>query len=767
MIRPVISPEDEDRRLSALARCALLNKSREEDFDKVTRLVSAICEVPIAIISFVDGDREWFKSVVGIAIDGIARDDSFCAHAISEPGQVFVVSDALLDPRFWSNPYVLGEPHVRFYAGAPLRTTDGCALGTLCAIDYEPRSLAPKQLWALQTAARSIVTLLEHREIFGELEGAQLRPSAEPEQIVRVPMESRHGNPFVAQGALATAAQLRALPADIVDAVPGIFYLVESSGAHLLWNKRLEEVSGYSAEELARISPLDLIAAKDRTYVADRIRHAFVHGTAFADASLATKDGQEIPYYFTATNVEYENRICLAGVGIDNSERKKAEDLLKYAALHDPLTGLGNRTVLFDRLARATRATIVESAQTAVLFLDLDHFKLMNDTLGHSWGDELLKAVAQRIRGSIRADDMVVRLGGDEFVVVADITGSEDVDALVGTLKESFRKPFSVNGHVLHLTTSIGISLFPSDGTEPDHLLRNADTAMYHAKELGRNTAQFFTSEMHAVAVNRLATEMDLRHGLDNGEFELFYQPVLDLRSGRTVSAEALIRWNHPKRGRILPREFITIAEEIGLIVPIGAWVIREGSREAARLAELNLECRSISLNVSGRQLRDPTFIDEMRTALCESHPAIQSLGIEITESAALGDPDRAFTVLQRCKELGLIIFLDDFGTHNSSLTYLKRFPVDVIKIDKSFVDGLPDDANDTGIVRAILALARASGCEVIAEGVESAVQAKWLLENGCFYCAGFYVARPMPASEFEEWLRGYPTMAASGQYGD
>jgi len=407
------------------------------------------------------------------------------------------------------------------------------------------------------------------------------------------------------------------------------------------------------------------------------------------------------------------------------SAATEASRQLEYAAFHDPLTGLANRTVLSDRLLQSAQAALRNGQQMAVLFLDLDHFKVMNDTLGHMAGDDLLKVVALRIRGSLRAEDTLARLGGDEFVVVADVPRRQDAAALVDSVMESFRKPFAINGRLLHVTTSMGISVYPADGTTIESLLGNADMAMYRAKDQGRNTFQFFTRDMHAAAVIRLSTEIDLRHGLANGEFELYYQPVIDLRSGAAVSAEALIRWHHPTRGLVPPNEFIGIAEETGLIVPMGAWVLHEGARQARRLADLGFDRCYISLNVSGRQLRDPAFLDHVRMALNASCPKANSLGLEITESAALGDPDRALALLDECKRLGLLILLDDFGTHYSSLMYLKKFPIDVIKIDKSFIDGLPDDTDDTGIVKSILTLGQGLHCQVLAEGVESAEQAR------------------------------------------
>ncbi len=750
MISPPIPPNEEER-LFTLLQLRVLDTQPEEAYDKITRLVAAICDVPIALVSLVDADRQWFKSSVGLAVCETSRDSSFCAHAINEPESIFIIEDTLADQRFARNPLVVGEPYIRFYAGVPLRLVDGSTLGSLCVIDQTPRTLSDRQLAALRAASRSVVALLEHRRAYLEVceafAPATARPNPPAARLLRQPPIGVL--PIDDPGSKGTSD----LPADVIDALPGIFYVLDSAGRFILWNDRLETITGYARSEIAASYAIDHVGERDRDLVRENFRTVMAAGMASVDATLATKDGRTIPFFFTAKTVQYRGQTCIAGMALDISERKQAEDLLRYASLHDPLTGLGNRTLLLDRLRQSARLALANNGHVAVLFLDLDRFKVINDTLGHSAGDTLLKAVAQRIRRRLPHDDTVVRLGGDEFVIVSVASCREAVSATVDAVMDAFREPFTISGRVLHLTTSLGVSVFPTDSEDHEHLLRNADSAMYHAKERGRNTSVYFTRDMHRAAVNRLATEIDLHVGLENGEFELYYQPVIDVRTGVTVSAEALLRWHHPERGLVPPDEFIAIAEESNLILPVGVWVAQMAARQARRLTDLGIDKFYLSFNVSARQLRDPGFLGHIVDALDGAKPARYSLGIEITESAALGDPDLASAVLDECKRLGLVILLDDFGTHYSSLTYLKKFPIDVIKIDRSFVAGLPDDIDDCGIVKAIVALGLGLDCVVLAEGVETPVQADWLAKNNCFYATGYLYAKPMPAAEFEAWL--------------
>lgn len=436
-------PHNERQRLFALAQLGVLDTAREEDFDKITRLVAAICEVPSAMLSFIDTERQWFKSTVGFSVCETARDSSFCAYAIARPGELFVVEDALADSRFRDNPLVVGEPHIRFYAGAPLTTPAGFALGSLCVVDYVARTLSVKQHAALQDAARSTVALLEHRRTYAHLyETYATSPDPTADTVARFALGDRR----VYAGRKRSAGDARNvpddLPAAVVDSIPGIFYLFDENGKFLVWNQRLADVTGYGDEEVAEINALRMIEAEDRPYVADRIRRAFVQGSASVDATLMTKAGAKVPYSFTGRVVHYRGKSCIAGVGLDLSARRQTEGLLEYAMSHDSLTGLGNRNVLSERLRQSAQTARRTGGRVAVVLLDLDRFKLLNDTFGHIAGNEVIKVVARRLLESVRPADTVARLGGDEFVIVADASSNDDVISLVNGIMRAFVHPF-------------------------------------------------------------------------------------------------------------------------------------------------------------------------------------------------------------------------------------------------------------------------------------------------------------------------------------
>ncbi|MGP1680040.1 MAG: EAL domain-containing protein, partial [Burkholderiales bacterium] len=437
---------------------------------------------------------------------------------------------------------------------------------------------------------------------------------------------------------------------------------------------------------------------------------------------------------------------------IDHIEK---EERLNYLAYYDVLTGLPNRALLYDRLEQGTRVARRNDWLLAVLFVDLDNFKTVNDTLGHSIGDTLLQEVARRLASCLRDTDTVGRLGGDEFgIILPEIGSSENAAMVARKVIESCARPHLIEGHELFVSASVGITLFPDDAVDSETLIRNADTAMYRAKDLGRNTYQFFTAEMNQSTQDKMRLETDLRHALAKGEFLLHYQPKVSCVSGKITGFEALLRWQHPLRGLVGPDEFIPALENTGLIVPVGEWVLATACAQAKNWHDAGLGTPSIAVNISGRQTHVADLCETVRQALEVSGLAPTYLELELTESYVMKDAEGVIGILKRLKAMGVNITVDDFGTGYSSLAYLKRFPIDTLKVDRAFVRDIVADPNDVSITRAIITLAHSLKFKVVAEGVETEGQLGLLIANHCDEIQGYYFSRPMPAEEATALLR-------------
>ena len=444
----------------------------------------------------------------------------------------------------------------------------------------------------------------------------------------------------------------------------------------------------------------------------------------------------------------------IEGTTIDISERKQAEEQVKHLAFHDPLTNLPNRLLFNDRLTLAVAQAHRHNQRLAVLFLDLDRFKVINDSLGHSIGDELLRQVAERIQEYVREGDTVARLGGDEFtLLVPGISAEEDAAKIARKICEAIHDPFWIDGRELFVTTSVGVSVYPSDGHDGETLVRNADSAMYRAKDQGRDNYQLYTPAMNAKAVERLSLESRLRQAVANDEFELHFQPFIDLRTAEVLGAEALIRWRHPELGLIPPMDFIPIAELSGLIVPIGEWVLRTACAEARKWHKKGFPRLTVSVNLSSRQFQQTDLLSQVTRALDETGLEADKLDLEITESNAMHNAEHSINTLRGLKKQGVRISMDDFGTGYSSLNYLKRFPIDRIKLDQSFVRDLPTDKDDAAIAMAVIAMGRSLELIVIAEGVETEEQLAFLKGHECDQLQGFLLSRPLPPEAFDRFL--------------
>ncbi|MDP1700569.1 MAG: EAL domain-containing protein [Aestuariivirga sp.] len=467
----------------------------------------------------------------------------------------------------------------------------------------------------------------------------------------------------------------------------------------------------------------------------------------FAMYSLSVRE----PTAIETQLIEMTTRI--AGIAI---ERKHSEDQIRFLAHHDALTGLPNRSLLKDRLTQAILQTQRYNPWVSVVFIDLDNFKMINDSLGHTAGDELLKAVAQRMVGCIRAIDTVVRLGGDEFVIllVDQPARPDEISETLERIRTAIAEPVSIDGRALYVTCSIGVATFPNDGPDPETLLMNADAAMYKAKEAGRDNVQFYTAEMNTRVHEKLALQQEMRDALARSEFVLHYQPQVDLRTGGVFAVEALVRWRHPNLGLLSPLKFIPMAEETGLIVPLGDWVLHDACRQNKAWQDAGLPPVNVCVNVSARQFREKNLVSRVVSALRESGLAAKYLELEITESLIMQDVDQAVATMKELQRLGVQLAIDDFGTGYSSLNALKTFPVARLKIDKSFINNLASDDSDKAVAAAVISLGQKLNLRVIAEGVETIEQVAILRDNNCDECQGYYFSKPVSFEAIADLLK-------------
>ena len=593
-------PFDESSRLAALRNCAILDSPPEPAFDRVTQLAAKLFEVPIALVSLIDQDRQWFKSRVGLHIPETPRSMAFCAHAILSDSPL-IVPDAAADTRFLDNPLVTAPDGIRFYAGVPILSPDGYPLGTLCVIDN-----APRFDWQ---ASQTDCLLQLGAIVMDEL---------------RLRVQSRH--------------------------------------------------------------VIDL----NRT--------------------------------------------------------------LNYRAHHDSLTGLPNRSLFESELSKALELSNKEQ-QTAVFFIDLDQFKVVNDRCGHHVGDRFLVRIADRLRGCIGSRGLLARLGGDEFTVVLEnVTDLNEVSALAHALLESLKAPLQIDGVELYASASIGISLSPSDGDDTATLMQNADIAMYAAKKSGSNCIHFATRDMSEQLIRSHTIETYLHRALAENRFRLVYQPQFTFR-GEIIGLEALIRLDHPTLGPVSPSEFIPIAESNGLIVEIGNWVLSEACAQASRWNALGVPIR-VAVNVSTHQLTKPGFVTGLAQILRGANLSSHLLEVEITETAAMENLDNCRQVLSEVLALGIKTSMDDFGAGYSSIRYLRRLPLQTVKIDRGFIDDLtPDDFRSLELVRGIMVIAHALGLKVVAEGVETEWQRRVLQEMDCDFVQGFLFSKPLTPDKIQDLL--------------
>jgi diguanylate cyclase (GGDEF)-like protein/PAS domain S-box-containing protein len=544
----------------------------------------------------------------------------------------------------------------------------------------------------------------------------------------------------------------------LLESAPDAMVIADERGDIVLVNTQAERLFRYPREKLIG-RPMALLVPD------------WVPGTADDEPQPAAgldlvawrSDGVEFPVEVTRAPLQMDDGILVSSAIRDTTERRQAARRLEHQALHDPLTDLPNRALFLDRLEHALARSRRPGTSLAAYFCDVDDFKNVNDSLGHETGDELLVALPPRLRQALRAGDTIARFGGDEFVILCEDLASEaEAVRIAERIAEAFALPFELDGRPHHLSVSVGVVYVTGGRASASEVLRDADAAMYRAKAGGKGRFELFDARMRAALVTRLQTEADLRGALASDELRLLYQPLLSLERDTFVGAEALVRWQHPTRGLLAPADFIAVAEDSGLIAPLGAWVLGEACRQAAAWARAAQEAaapygpafaaapRTVSVNLSPRQLSHSDVPALLEKALADSGADPALIELEITESVLMEQSAAALATLRRLKELGVRLVLDDFGTGWSSLGYLKRFPIDALKIDREFVDGLGSEAEDTAIVTAVLSMAEALDLDVIAEGVETEAQLAWLREHGCGFAQGFLLGRPAAADELD-----------------
>ena len=750
-------PPDEQDRLRDLASYDLLDTPAEAAFDDLVKLASLVTGTPTSLISLVDADRQWFKATLGTDLVQTPRAVSFCGHTILG-GDVMVVPDAAADPRFADSPLVTAAPHVRFYAGAPLVSPDGHALGALCVMDTAARSLSAEQAEALRMLGRQVVGQMRLRRAAAAV--------ATAERFTRATLD-----------ALATRVA-------VVDADGRV------AAANRAWAEAGGDVPMTPADADAMSAGLaDVLCGRRESF-----------GLEYAHAGRARWSVARV------TRFAGEGGRPMAVVCHDDvTDRHAAADRLWHEARHDALTGLPNRVQFAEQVGRSLAAARRHGRGFAVLLVDLDRFKLINDSLGHAAGDRLLTAVADRISRAVRPTDYVAaarvavhadtdddhgtvdvdlpaaatvaRMGGDEFTILLEhLAGPADAARVAERVRAAVARPITYEGHELATSASIGIVACGGGGgpgqpvvyDTAKELIRDADAAMYKAKAAGKDRYVVFDRSMHAEVVARMTLEADLRVAVERGELELHYQPIVVLGGGGLAAGvaglEALVRWR--RDGRLIPPgEFIPVAEDTGLIVPIGAWVLREACRQLAawRAAGGPMADLYVTVNVSRRQLIDPALLGTVRDALAEAGLPPAAVGLEITESAMMTDPAAAERTLAALKrEAGVRLSVDDFGTGYSSLSCLQRFPIDLLKIDRSFVANVPGSRRDAAVLRTIVSLAHDLDMRVVAEGIERPEQAAFLAAAGCDLTQGFLFSRPLTADVAERFVRDGAARAAA-----
>lgn len=708
--------KDEAKRLAALSEYGIDHALCDPGLNNLLNLAANVFNVPIVLVSLIEEQRQLLAAGLGISVCETSREVSFCAHAILRR-KIMVIPDARLDARFKDNPMVVGTPHIRFYAGIPLRTLSGYAIGTLCIIDLKPRrTLSARDEHNMQDLAALVMDRLEMRRL----------------ELARNASQVRFEN--------------------IANTSPDSIICVNDKGIITFWNASAEKMLEYSRAQITG-NNIDTIVPKAfiekfNAVVSDK--EALIKGVT-VELNVQSRSGALIPVELSVSMWADDFTVSYGAILRDITERRRNEERLFLLAHMDPLTGLANRTLLTSSLEQALK----DEPAICVMMVDLDGFKDVNDSLGHARGDEILVSVAKKIQSSVRAGDLVARMGGDEFAVL--LPGVSDFKLAAETAEriiQEISQAMIVEEHQINISASIGTVLYPMHGITAQDLLTSADLALYQAKAEGRNCHRFFTREMREIFQAKHAFQLEFIRAYEQSEFEVFYQPQVNLITNEIIGAEALLRWRHPQKGLLGPGAFLAALERGPWAERIGDWVVETACRQAAEWCDAGAKNFRISINLFSAQFRSGTLAQKIEQVLARTGLDAGSLELEITENIILRYDENMLQPLKVLRDAGIGIAFDDYGTGYASLSMLKNYPVTRLKIDQTFVRAMCDSPPDAAIVRAILYLGKSFGLNVIAEGVETMEQCERLRNKGCEEAQGYLFGHPMMADDFTQQLR-------------
>ncbi len=711
------APANEEERLRELYAYELIGTGKNDQVDRICALTQDIFKVPVALVTLLDRDEQSFLSSCGLAGEGTSRRDAFCNYTILSD-DVFIVNDATKDPRFATNPLVTGAPGIRFYAGAPLTVSEGISLGSLCVIDFAPRHFTEAEAAHLLLLAGMVINELRGRRAGLDLMRRKklLRQTAHMAKI----------------GGWEVSYPSGKMTWD--EEVYRIFQIPQTTPA--------------DAEHILRLCGPDM--REKRRHLLDALK---TRGVGFDLEVASTRENGETFWIRSLAEAEMvDGKVThIFGCVQDITERKNAEARIYELAYRDLLTKLPNRALFQDRLQEAIATNETEGTRFGLLFFDLDHFKDVNDSLGHDAGDVVLRSAAETLHRAFRPADTVARLGGDEFaVLVTDPQSLVEIETLAAAVIALLKEPIQHKEVSLTMGASIGIAVFPDHATNATDILKSADIALYRAKAKGRGCAVLFVPQMREDIDAHLKLMREVRSGIDNGEFVLYYQPIVELRTGEVSGFESLMRWNHPQRGILAPAHFMAAFDDPDLGIDLGEVAIDTALNQMRIWIGAGLEFGRISVNLSAAQFRLPDLAARIAGKLKRAGVPPERLTLEVTESVYMGwGAGLVADTVRSLHQTGITIALDDFGTGYASLSHLRQFPIDRLKIDKSFVQS----HDSTAIVDAVINMGLSLGMEIVAEGVEESDQLTLLRMKGCNYVQGYVYSKPMPESRVAAYL--------------